>query len=234
MKFIEHNFLLWYLQDHSRSGVIRGCSVEPAGRWPKVIFWRTWRSYRQSRSLFSTILFLYRTWNGDTNFNNLGGFDFNGLFTNQNIGTWYALLAALLFGERGFTFSSALTSILFSNISSSLSFFFSPSSLLFHLQYLSCLPSLSWLVEVALVHSLATAGSKFFWQDMIRWWNLYDVKWHSGDILKPPLSDLFSTVWHKGLATSRGVLTTGEINFNCCPAILEFGLFFWNMSNISW
>ena len=112
--------------------------------------------------------------------------------------------------------------------------FFSPSSLLFHLQYLSCLPSLSWLVEVALVHSLATAGSKFFWQDMIRWWNLYDVKWHSGDILKPPLSDLFSTVWHKGLATSRGVLTTGEINFNCCPAILEFGLFFWNMSNISW
>jgi len=38
-----------------------------------------------------------RTWNGNTNFNNLGGFDFNGLFTNQNIGTWYALLAALLF-----------------------------------------------------------------------------------------------------------------------------------------
>jgi len=38
-----------------------------------------------------------RTWNGNTNFNNLGNFgNFNDLFTNQNIGTWYALLGALL------------------------------------------------------------------------------------------------------------------------------------------
>jgi len=38
-----------------------------------------------------------RTWNGNTNFNNLGNFgNFNDLFSNQNIGTWYALLAALL------------------------------------------------------------------------------------------------------------------------------------------
>merc|ERR1711990_1227392 len=28
-----------------------------------------------------------RTFNGNGNFNNLGGFDFNNLFTNQNIGT---------------------------------------------------------------------------------------------------------------------------------------------------
>merc|ERR1712018_539951 len=35
-----------------------------------------------------------RTWNGNTNFGNFG--NFNDLFTNQNIGTWYALLAALL------------------------------------------------------------------------------------------------------------------------------------------
>merc|ERR1712018_1014855 len=38
-----------------------------------------------------------RTWNGNTNFGNIGNFgNFNDLFTNQNIGTWYALLAALL------------------------------------------------------------------------------------------------------------------------------------------
>merc|ERR1711990_927877 len=38
-----------------------------------------------------------RTWNGNTNFNGLGNFgNFGDLFTNQNIGTWYALLAALL------------------------------------------------------------------------------------------------------------------------------------------
>merc|ERR1712062_593359 len=38
-----------------------------------------------------------RTWNGNTNFNNLGNFgNFGNLFTNQNIGTWYALLGALL------------------------------------------------------------------------------------------------------------------------------------------
>merc|ERR1711936_695540 len=37
-----------------------------------------------------------RTFNGNGNFNNLGGFDFNNLFTNQNIGTWYAVLGALL------------------------------------------------------------------------------------------------------------------------------------------
>merc|ERR1711910_136304 len=37
-----------------------------------------------------------RTFNGNGNFNNLGGFDLNNLFTNQNIGTWYAVLGALL------------------------------------------------------------------------------------------------------------------------------------------
>merc|ERR1711953_287367 len=47
-----------------------------------------------------------RTWNGNTNFNNLGNFgNFGNLFTNQNIGTWYALLAGggglgALFGNR--------------------------------------------------------------------------------------------------------------------------------------
>ena len=46
---------------------------------------------------------LFRTWNGNTNFNNLGNFgNFNDLFTNQNIGTWYALLGALLLGEKEF------------------------------------------------------------------------------------------------------------------------------------
>ena len=46
---------------------------------------------------------LSRTWNGNTNFNNLGNFgNFNDLFTNQNIGTWYALLGALLLGEKEF------------------------------------------------------------------------------------------------------------------------------------
>jgi len=44
-----------------------------------------------------------RTWNGNTNFNNLGNFgNFGNLFTNQNIGTWYALLGALLLGEKEF------------------------------------------------------------------------------------------------------------------------------------
>ena len=46
---------------------------------------------------------LSRTWNGNTNFNNLGNFgNFGNLFTNQNIGTWYALLGALLLGENEF------------------------------------------------------------------------------------------------------------------------------------
>ena len=46
---------------------------------------------------------LSRTWNGNTNFNNLGNFgNFGNLFTNQNIGTWYALLGALLLGEKEF------------------------------------------------------------------------------------------------------------------------------------
>jgi len=38
-----------------------------------------------------------RTWDQNTNFGNIGNFgNFGDLFTNQNIGTWYALLAALL------------------------------------------------------------------------------------------------------------------------------------------
>merc|ERR1711990_736845 len=38
-----------------------------------------------------------RSFNGNTNFNGIGNFgNFNDLFTNQNINTWYALLGALL------------------------------------------------------------------------------------------------------------------------------------------
>jgi len=90
--------------EHRRTGVIRGCTVEPGGRWPKVKYRKCQKKRKMlssnNKTSFQLIAkwpFLYRSFNGNTNFNGIGNFgNFNDLFTNQNINTWYALLGALL------------------------------------------------------------------------------------------------------------------------------------------
>ena len=104
----EHNIILQNFQDHCRTGVIRGCTVEPGGRWPKVKYRKSQRkreilssNNKTSFQLIANWPFLYRSFNGNTNFNGIGNFgNFNDLFTNQNINTWYALLGALLIGKK--------------------------------------------------------------------------------------------------------------------------------------